>query len=260
MDLWQTIFLAGSGFCAGVMNAIAGGGTILTFPALIFAGIPPILANATSTVALLPGTLAGVAGYRRNVPAIRRWIRIYGPVSLLGGLIGGILLTQTPAPLFDRLVPFLVLFATVLFTMRNVFLRIFRLEAAVSQEAVSARWLAGAIVFQLLVSIYGGYFGAGIGILMLATLGLLGFQNIHEMNALKGILGFAINAVAAAYFIAVGLVEWPSAEVVALGGIVGGYAGASFAQKISQQTVRRLITAVGIGITAALFYKQLRGG
>jgi uncharacterized protein len=180
-------------------------------------------------------------------------------VSTLGGLAGGILLTWTPPAFFDRLTPFLLLFATVLFTMRNVFVRLFRIETLASQEEVTRAWLAGAVVFQFLVAVYGGYFGAGIGILMLATLGFLGFQDIHEMNALKSVLGFAINAVAAAYFVATGMVEWLAAAIVAIGAIIGGYSGAHFAQKIDQQTVRRLISVVGIGITLALFYNQARG-
>lgn len=255
MGLSAILLLFGAGFAAGVMNAIAGGGTILTFPALIVAGVPPILANATSTVALLPATLAGVAGYRRNLPAVARWIRVFLPVSLLGGLAGGILLTRTPAPLFERLVPFLILFATVLFTSRDLFVRIFRIEERHAHDRASARWLAGAVFFQLLVSIYGGYFGAGIGILMLASLGVLGFHHIHEMNALKGVLGFLINAIAAAYFMAIGLVQWPAAAAVAVGGILGGYSGAHFAQRISQRSVRRLITALGFMLTAVMFYK-----
>jgi uncharacterized protein len=259
VTIGQILILTVAGFAAGVMNSIAGGGTILTFPALIFAGIPPILANATSTVALLPGTAAGVAGYRKVLPAIRRWVRVYLPVSTLGGLLGGILLTWTPPQLFDVLVPFLLLFATLLFTTRNFFVRLFRIETVASQEEVTRSWLVGATAFQFLVAVYGGYFGAGIGILMLATLGFLGFHDIHEMNALKSVLGFAINGIAAAYFVVTGLVDWGAAVVVAVGAIVGGYSGAYFAQKIDQQTVRRMITVVGIGITIALFVKQARG-
>ena len=248
--------LFAAGFVAGLMNAIAGGGTIVSFPALIFAGISSISANATSTVALLPGTLAGMLGYRRLVPAVWKWIRAFAAVSLIGGLIGGILLTKTPAPLFDRLVPFLILFATILFTARPFFARIFHLEVT---TPISSRWFAIAIVFQTLVSIYGGYFGAGIGILMLASLGVLGFENIHEMNAVKNVLAFLINAIAAAYFVWKGLIVWPAAGIVALGAIAGGYSGAYFSQKVPQRLVRFAITAIGLCITALMFYKQFRG-
>lgn len=248
--------LFAAGFAAGLMNAIAGGGTIVSFPALIFAGISSISANATSTIALLPGSLAGVLGYRRLVPAIWKWIRAFAAVSLIGGLIGGILLTRTPEPLFDRLVPFLILFATTLFTAQPLFARIFRLEM---KTPISRRWLAVAIVFQALVAIYGGYFGAGIGILMLASLGVLGFDDIHEMNAVKNVLAFLINGIAAIYFVGKGLIDWPAAGVVAAGAIAGGYSGAHFSQKVPQKMVRLVITAIGLLITAAMFYKQLRG-
>ena len=248
--------LFAAGFVAGLMNAVAGGGTIVTFPALIFAGISSIGANATSTVALLPGTLAGVAGYRRMLPAVWKWIRMFAAVSIVGGLVGAVLLTKTPEPVFDRLVPFLILFATILFTARGFFTRFFRLEA---KRSISPRWLITAIVFQTLVSIYGGYFGAGIGILMLASLGMLGFENIHEMNAVKNVLAFLINAIAAGYFIYKGLIVWPAAGIVAAGAITGGYSGAHFSQKVPQLAVRFSITAIGLLITAVMFYKQLRG-
>ena len=249
--------LFAAGFVAGLMNAIAGGGTIVTFPALIFSGISSIGANATSTVALLPGTLAGMAGYRRILPAVWKWIRTYAAISLIGGLVGGILLTNTPEPIFNRLVPFLILFATILFTARTFFTRIFRLEA---NAQTSAGWLAAGVAFQFLVSVYGGYFGAGIGILMLASLGVLGFENIHEMNAVKNVLTFLINGIAASYFILKGLIEWPAAGIVAIGAVAGGYSGAYFSQKVPQQIVRSAITIIGVSIATVLFYRQLRGG
>jgi uncharacterized membrane protein YfcA len=258
VSLSRICLLLAAGAAAGVMNAVAGGGTIVTFPALIFAGVSSITANATSTIALLPGSIAGVAGYRRNLPGVWKWIKIFTPVSLLGGFLGGVLLTRTPESVFDRLVPFLILFATVLFSAHAFFARIFRLEARHASQAISIPWLIGAMVFQFAVSVYGGYFGAGIGILMLASLGILGLENIHEMNAVKGVLAVAINVIAAAYFIFSGLIDWPAAIIVAVGGIIGGYSGAHFAQKIRQETVRHLITVVGLLITAVMFYQQFR--
>jgi uncharacterized membrane protein YfcA len=157
---------------------------------------------------------------------------------------------------FDRLVPFLILFATILFTARGFFARSLQLQ---TKGAISSRWLVIAIAFQTLVAIYGGYFGAGIGILMLASLGMLGFEDIHEMNAVKNALAFLINVIAAAYFIFEGLIDWPAAGVVALGAITGGYSGAHFSQKVPQRAVRFSITAIGLLITAVMFYKQLRG-
>jgi uncharacterized protein len=255
VTLSHVLLLLAAGLAAGVMNAIAGGGTILTFPALIFAGLPSIGANATSAVALLPGALAGVAGYRRQLPSAWKWIWRFLFVSLAGGLLGAVLLTRTPERVFDRLVPWLILFATVLFTVRNFFTRLLHLEAP---RHFSWRWLIFAMTFQFMVAIYGGYFGAGIGILMLASLGLLGFENIHEMNAVKNALGFLINVVAATYFISQGMIEWPAAAIVAVGSISGGYGGAHYAQKVSQRTVRLCVTGVGLVITAVLFYQRLR--
>lgn len=256
MDFFHLAILFAAGFAAGVMNSIAGGGTILTFPALILAGIPQIDANATSTIALLPSALAYTFGYRRNIPAVWHWIKKFAVVSLLGGLIGGILLVRTPPATFAWLTPFLILLATVLFTAHSFFAKLFRLEIQRSKSAPGLRWLIGAIFFQFIVSIYGGYFGAGIGILMLATLGMLGLGNIHEMNTVKGVLGFLINVVAAVYFIAHGLIHWPAAAVMSLGSMAGGYSGAHFALRIPQRAVRHLITAIGLLLTAVMFVKQ----
>ncbi len=256
MDAARIAILLGAGALAGVMNSIAGGGTIVTFPSLILAGLSSVAANATSTVALLPGTLSSLAGYRKRIPSVTRWLRLFAPVSLVGGLIGGILLVQTPSSLFDRFVPWLILFATVLFMAHSFFSHLFSARHMQGGAMPSRRWIIGAIAFQLAVAVYGGYFGAGIGILMLASLGMLGFEDVHEMNTVKVVLGFMINVVAATYFIASGLIAWTEAGIMAGGTIVGGFLGAHYAQKVKQTTVRRLITIIGLGISAYLFYKQ----
>jgi uncharacterized membrane protein YfcA len=259
-DAWHVAALLGTGFVAGVMNAIAGGGTLVTFPTLLVSGIPSIAANATSTIALLPAAIASAAGYRNKLRTVGRWLRLFAPVSLAGGLLGGILLVQTPSRVFDDLVPFLILFATVLFMAHGWFTRRLgtALAGAVHGRAPSRAWLAGAAVFQFGVAVYGGYFGAGIGILMLASLGMLGFEDVHEMNTLKVILGFLINVVAAVYFVASGLVHWSSAGVMMAGTIAGGYAGAHGAQRVAQKTVRGMITAIGLLISAIMFVRQFR--
>lgn len=249
--------LIAAGFTAGVMNAIAGGGTLVTFPALIFTGLPSVIANATSTVALLPAALASAAGYRKNIGTVARWLRVFAPVSLLGGLLGGILLVQTPSRMFDALVPFLILFATILFMSHASFSRFFGSRATTMHGAEPSRvWLIGAAAFQFGVGVYGGYFGAGIGILMLASLGMLGFENVHHMNTLKVLLGFLINVVAAAYFAAGGLVHWQSAGIMAFGTILGGYAGAHVAQKVGQIRVRTAITVIGLVISGVMFFRR----
>ena len=255
LDLPTIIALIGAGCLAGVMNSIAGGGTLVTFPTLIFAGLPSIPANATSTVALLPASLSSAAAYRARIRAVVRWLRFFAPVSLLGGLLGGILLVRTPSHTFDRLVPFLILFATILF-MAQAWVSRFLGTTATKGEKRSRGWIAGGVIFQFLVAVYGGYFGAGIGILMLASLGMMGFDDVHEMNALKVILGFLINIVAACYFILSGLIYWPSAGIMACGTILGGYSGAHFAQRVPQTTVRFLITVIGFAISAIMFYRQ----
>jgi uncharacterized protein len=256
MDSARIAILLGAGALAGGMNAIAGGGTIVTFPSLILAGLSSIVANATSTVALLPGALSSLAGYRKRISTVLRWLRLFAPVSLIGGLLGGILLVRTPSSLFDRFVPFLILFATILFMAHSFFSRLFASRHVQKGAEPSRRWIIGAMAFQLGVAIYGGYFGAGIGILMLASLGMLGFEDVHEMNTVKVVLGFMINVVAATYFIANGLIAWTEAGIMAAGSIAGGFLGAHFAQKVKQSTVRNLITAIGLGISAYMFYKQ----
>lgn len=256
-DVVHVLILVLAGGTAGIMNSIAGGGTLVTFPTLIYLGLPSIAANATSTVALLPATFGGAVGYRTKIRQIVPWLKLFVPVSLLGGLIGGILLVQTPTKTFDSMVPFLILFATVLFMAQSSFARFFGSRKMPShQGGPSKKWIYGSVLFQFGVALYGGYFGAGIGILMLASLGVLGFEDIHEMNTLKVILGFLINIVAAIYFIASGLIFWSDALVMACGAVVGGYSGAHFAQKVPQKKVRFAITLIGLIISAVMFYRQ----
>ena len=246
--------LAAGACLAGVMNAVAGGGTIITFPLLIAFGMPAIQANATSTVALMVGIFGSVYGFRQNLPAAKRWMKLFAPVSLLGGLLGAWLLTVTSERFFNDLVPFLILFATVLFLLGNVISRLAGFDGlAVASHPVH---LFGAAAAQFGVAVYGGYFGAGIGILMLASFALIGLKNIHEMNAIKTVLGGLINLVAAAYFIWAGLVIWPQAVVMMLGSAVGYYGGAAISQKIPQRHVRLLIAVTGLTLSAVFFWRQ----
>ena len=256
MTLLQAALIVGSGVLAGAMNAVAGGGTILTFPALIWTGLAPINANATNTVALVPGALASVGGYRRELRGIEReqfWLLI---PSFLGGLVGGILLRYTPPATFAALVPALILFAVILFALQEPIQKKLRgAAAATTAPTTSSPWLWGAAVLQLLTGIYGGYFGAGMGIMMLATLSILGFANIHQMNGLKNLLGMTINLTAALYFVFVGLVHWPEALVLAVGAIVGGYFGAGLARKLGAKFVRATVIVIGVGMALSLLLK-----
>ncbi len=297
------VLILAAGATGGLMNAVAGGGTIVTFPALVFLGEPAIIANATSTVALLPGAAASLAGYGREVATHREWLKTLLLPCLAGGGIGSVLLLRTPEKTFASLAPLLVLFATLLFMLQGVVSR--RRErrlgaapatpatparggaagapataagapaggnpggpagpastaAAAGDEAPSLRlsprrWIA-AVVFQFLVSIYGGYFGAAMGILTLAVLGFLGLSNIFAMNGLKNFFGFCINGVAAAYFILRGRVVWPAALLMMAGSIAGGYLGARLAQRIGKEKARAAVVVVGFVVTAILFWQRV---
>lgn len=239
---------------AGAINAVAGGGTILTFPTLLAFGTPAIIANATSTVALVFGTSGSVYGFRKHIPSIRIWLARFIPISLLGGLVGSWLLTITSNALFSRLVPYLIFFATLLFLVQGLVAGIVRRRSHGESKA-HAIW--PAIVFQFFVAVYGGFFGAGIGILMLATLGFIGLSDIHQMNALKNILGSLINVVAAIMFISRGIVDWPKVGVMTIGAITGYFLGSHFSQKIPQLWVRRIVLIVGFSISAITFFEQM---
>jgi uncharacterized membrane protein YfcA len=253
MTVVHAVALIASAVGGGVMNAMAGGGTLLTFPTLVLLGVPAIAANATSTVALLPGAAASLYGYRREVSASRDWLKTLLVPSLLGGAFGAVLLLRTPARTFEGLAPFLVLFATALFALQGAMSR--RAPASAEDRRGSGR-MAAAWLFQFLVAVYGGYFGAGIGILMLALLGFLGLSDIHAANGLKNFFTICINGVAAAWFVLRGAVDWPAAIVLAAGAIVGGYAGARFARSIGQRRARGAVVAIGLGVTLLLFLQQ----
>ncbi|MFA7344071.1 MAG: sulfite exporter TauE/SafE family protein [Terrimicrobiaceae bacterium] len=241
---------------AGGMNAVAGGGTILTFPTLLAFGMPSIQANATSTLALLAGILGSLFGYRNHLAAAKPWLKNFAPVSVAGGLLGAWLLTRTDEKFFDQLVPFLILFATILFLLNNAFRRLAGIEAVATRGKPHASGTAAALVLQFGVAVYGGYFGAGIGILMLATMGLLGLHHIHEMNAIKTVLASLINTVAAIYFVFAGLVIWPQAAAMTLGATTGYYLGSHMAQKISQQQVRNIIGIIGVSLFLVFFWRE----
>src|SRR5687767_1066105 len=239
----------------GAVNAIAGGGTLLTFPALVGLGVPALVANATSTVALWPGTVASIWGYRDLLVGMRSWARLFAVPSLIGGLVGAALLLATPSSRFDIIVPWLVLGATLLFVIQRPLAERIRQRnesrgvAAVSDDDSADRAVEPTfrlLAFQFGVAVYGGYFGAGIGILMLAALGLMGFRNIHRMNGLKNFGGMCANAVAAATFAISGLVSWPVAGAMAIGAIAGGYGGSRLAQRVPQARVRQAIIVIGL--------------
>ena len=254
MLLLEVLALLVASAAAGAINAVAGGGTLITFPTLLFFGTPAIVANATSTLALVVGTSGSIYGYRQHLPSVKPWLWRFVPISILGGLIGAVLLTFTSNKTFSKLVPFLILFATILFLAQGILRRLWQPGGQSQRRHHFAIWLP--ILFQLAVAIYGGYFGAGIGILMLACLGFIGLGNIYEMNTLKTILSSLINVVAALWFIFTGLIEWPKAGVMIFGALGGYYLGSHYCQRIPQARVRQLISAIGFILSAVIFYKE----
>jgi uncharacterized protein len=255
MTILQGSLLFISAMAAGMINAVAGGGTLLTFPSLIWAGHSPIIANATSTVALVPGTWSSMLGYRRELEATPRRFFVLMIPSLIGGILGAALLKRTPPAAFAAIVPYLILFATILFLAQEPIQRLLR-TSDTTQHPVTKQWLISTAFYQFFIAVYGGYFGGGMGILMLAALGLMGLSDIHQMNGLKNVLGTSINVVAAVYFIIAGLVNWPAALLMAAGAIVGGYGAAGLARRLGQKFVRRTVIVIGLAMAISLLIKQ----
>ena len=253
MSLPNVIMMMAAAFAAGVINSIAGGGTLLTFPVLIWLGLDPKVANATSTVALWPGLFGGLFGYRRELENSSTILLRLGITSVIGGAIGAWLLIWTPAPIFAYLVPFLILFATILFMAGGSINRWLRLQPIVAEPKTS--WWLGAIVFQFFSSMYGGYFGAGNGILMLAAMGLLGLHDINRANGIKNFLGICINSIAVVSFAITHLVVWHDALLMAGAALAGGYFGAKMAVRIGQIVIRRAIIVIGFVITFAMLWR-----
>jgi uncharacterized protein len=246
------LLVFGAACVAGAINSVAGGGTLITVPTLIWLGIPAINANATSTVALWPGSLSGAWGFRRELLAADRRVFALIVPSLIGGLSGAILLHRTPPDVFERLIPLLILFATCLFMAQEPLQRRFNLTAI---HNARSHWLSWTMLFQLLVGIYGGYFGAGIGIMMLAALSLMGHTDIYQMNGVKNMLAVAINGIAIMYLVFTDLILWPDALVMAIGAVVGGVAGAGTARRVGRPVVRRIVIIVGFAMALAMFMR-----
>lgn len=257
----RELLLLLSAVAAGVVNSIAGGGTLLTFPSLLAAGMAPLTANATSSVSLVPGSLSAFLGYRRDIGGDWRVVWALAIPSLVGGALGAQLALWSSDKLFSQVVPWLILGATVLFAaqerLRGRLRRQQDHDHDTSVPAHTARQLAVLAAVQLLVAIYGGYFGAAMGILMLAALGLVGETNLHRMNGLKNLAAVCINSTGTLTFILGGRVDWPYALLMAAGAILGGYAGAGVAKRVGQATVRRLIVAIGLALGAYMLWHQL---
>jgi uncharacterized membrane protein YfcA len=259
-DPESLVWLCLSALAAGVVNSVAGGGTLLTFSALLAALTPlrgadeaSVIANATSTVALVPGSLAGAWGYRREMHAVRRWTLLLLAPSLIGGVLGSLLVVALEARFFAALVPWLILTAALLFMAQPGLAKFIRLQP---QSAPAGGTVAAVVLFQFLVAVYGGLFGAGIGILMLSALALMGLPGVHQMNAVKTFLAFCINGVSVVIFVIEDKVEWRFAPTMAVSAIVGGYLGAHVARRIRPQIVRWCIIAIGLGLAGYYFHRQ----
>ncbi len=254
---------------AGMVNSVAGGGTLLTFPSLfsILKAAPSaltlakgagVIANGTSTVALLPGSAVAAWEYREHHGKAGRWFTWLLIPSIVGGLAGAILVTALPPGVFDRLVPWLILTAAILFALQP---RVSKwMVTAAPHERPSAGRLTVIFTFQFLVALYGGYFGAGIGILMLSALALMGLSDIHIMNGVKNFLATTINAMAALVFIVAGDVDYRLALPMMVAAIIGGFLGARLAQRMNRVIVRRVVVAIGFSLAAYYFYRQFAAG
>jgi uncharacterized protein len=255
LHLKQAIVLFFAGVIAGALNAVAGGGSFVSFPLMLFTGVPPVQANASNTVALWPGLASSVASYRRRMKVPQRLLVPLVSTSAIGGLVGALLLVKTPQRTFLHLVPWLLLAATVLFVFGN------RLRAVAAKNVQGAMpdssWPAIflACLLQLAVGTYGGYFGAGIGFVMLGMMTLMGMRDIHVMNALRILLAAVINAVAVVTFIIAGAVFWAQCLVMMAGALSGGWFGAQYAQRADPKKVRWFIIALGLGLSAYFFEK-----
>jgi uncharacterized membrane protein YfcA len=237
----------------GALNAVAGGGLFLAFPALILTGMAPIPANATSTVALWPGSLLSIGAYRRELVAQRNAIALAG-VSVVGSVAGAVVLLRTPQSTFAGLLPWLMLGATLLFSAGRSMNALLRLPPRGSID-LSPSALAGVLTAQFVIALYGGFFGGGIGIMMLALFSLFGMQDMHRMNALKTLLVACINGAAVVMFAAGGLVRWPSAIMMTAGATLGGYVGAAYGRRLNPKLLRAFVTGVGSAMTAYFFYR-----
>ncbi|MEP6754381.1 MAG: sulfite exporter TauE/SafE family protein [Chthonomonadales bacterium] len=254
MTLPHAILLFFAGMIAGALNSVAGGGSFVSFPCLLFTGVATIPANATNTVAVWPGSVASAASYRKELEANRSTLLILGLASLLGGAIGATLLLKTRPKTFEGMLPWLLLFATGMFAFGGKVSQKLRSKFKDGKHSGKTQ-LIGVAILQFVIAIYGGFFGGGIGILMLATLALMGMTEIHTMNALKTVLGSIINGVAVLVFVINGMVIWPQAIVMVVGSIIGGYYGAEGARKVSPGAIRSFVITIGLSMSAWFFYR-----
>ena len=247
--MWNVLALLGSGVAAGVANAAAGGGTLVAYPALVAMGVPPVLANVTTTAGLLPGYLGGCLGYRTQLTAVRETVIQLAPAGILGGVGGAVLLLATPSDVFEVVVPVLVLLACALLAAQP------RLSAWLKRRrAGQLRGLAGPFAVTAAAAVYGSYFGAGLGVVLMAGLGIVLTADLQTVNGLKALVSLLANAAGLAVFVIGTSVAWADAGLLAIGAFAGGRLGAEIAQKLPASTLRRAVLVLGviIGIVLAV--------
>ena len=249
-----SVLLFLSAMIGGVMNSVAGGGSFFTFPMLLFTGMNPIVANATSTMALWPGMVASVVAYRSEIAANRARLPMLMLPSLIGSVIGAIVLLKTPAQTFSVLVPYLLLLATLLFAFSPLISQTLAKRAEEGRRSLKVS-TSVSFALQMIIGAYGGYFGGGMGIMMLAMLALMGLTRIHEMNALKTVLTTIINGVAIVIFVAAHIIAWKEALLMLVGAVMGGYGGAYFSRRLPPRYVRWFVIATGFTLTVYFFMK-----
>lgn len=253
MGLVEVAVVAVAAFLAGAVNSVAGGGTFFSFPALLAVGVPPVVANASNAVALWPGSLAGAWAFRRELRRFAAQLPLLSAIAFVGGLGGGLLLLRTSNDRFSLLIPWLLLLATLLFAFSGPLSNGIRALSSRAREPFPRRFGAGGYLFQAVVSVYGGFFGAGMGILMIASLAIQGFDDLNEINALKNWLATVIYSVAVVTFVLAGAVSWPHTLVMIVTATIGGYAGAAWARRIPAPWLRRFIVGFGVLLTAWYF-------
>ena len=258
MHFSHPFFLFFAALIAGTVNSVAGGGSFISFPALLFTGMPPIPANATNTVAVWPGTVASAVAYRNALtPDARRLLLPLLITAVIGGVLGALILLRTPPATFLHLVPWLLLVAALLFVFSGRMTSWVRSRAghAPGDEKLPRGLFLTGLLLQLVISMYVGYFGAGTGILLLALLALLGMEDIHAMNGMKTLLVSVANGVAIVTFIWARVIVWPQALLMLVGAVIGGYGGAHLAQRMNPQHVRWVVIGIGFAMSAYFFIR-----
>ena len=257
LSLFEIALIGAAAFAAGAVNSVAGGGTFFSFPALLAIGVPPVVANASNSVSLWPGSLAGAWAFRRELKRFSRSLPMLSVIAFVGGIGGGLLLLATSNAAFAQLIPWLLLLATVLFAFSAQISALVKKWKPAPEGGDERHIGPGGYVFQFAVSVYGGFFGAGMGILMIAALAIQGFKDVHEINALKNWLSAVIYSVAVATFVIADAVSWPHTLVMLVTATIGGYWGAAVARKLPALWLRRFIIAVGGVLTVYYFGKTL---